>query len=101
MLQAMDLLTRLLAISFVIAACCTTVYCNHDDQPSLYFALMVSSAPTLNTSGVVSAVDQALEVVNRADSNVLPGVRLQYTTVLDTRVRQVLVAIVEGASTKN
>ena len=55
-------------------------------ESSVYFALMVSSAPTLNTSGVVSAVDQALGVVNRANSNVLPGVRLQYTSVLDTQV---------------
>ena len=85
----MDLLAKLYAISLVIStASFTAVYCAHDDEiPSVYFALMVSSAPTLNTSGVVSVVDQALEVVNNDNSNVLPGVRLQYSTVLDTRVR--------------
>ena len=85
----MDLLAKLCAISLVISTVSfTAVYCAHDDEiASVYFALMVSSAPTLNTSGVVSAVDQALEEINSASSNVLPGVRLQYTTVLDTQVR--------------
>ena len=82
----MDLLARLCAISLVIAASFSAVYCAHDDQSSVYFALMVSSTPTLNTSGVVSAVDQALERVNNDNSNVLPGIRLQYTSVLDTQV---------------
>ena len=84
----MDLLGRLCAISLVIAASFTAVYCVRvDEQPSsVYFALIVSSAPTLNTSGVVSAVDQALEIVNNDNGDILPGVRLQYTIVLDTQV---------------
>ena len=77
-------LTRLL-VSLVVAALSTSVKGDHD--PSVYFGLMVSSAATLNTSGVVSAVDQALETVN-SDSTILPGVRLQYTRALDTQVRQ-------------
>ena len=105
----MDLLARLCAISLVIAASTfTTVFCDHGDQQSVYFALMVSSAPTLNTSGVVSAVDQALELVNNDNSNVLPGVRLQYTSVLDTRVSTNIICVVlclfnngmEGATNK-
>ena len=52
---------------------------------TLYFTLMVSSAPTLNTTGVVSAVDRVLDVINN-DSNLLPGYRLQYSDVLDTQV---------------
>ena len=51
----------------------------------LYFALMVSSAPSLNTSGVLSAVDQALEVVHN-DTTLLSGHRLQHSRILDTQV---------------
>ena len=67
----------------LVLSCAPSIY---GESLSINFALMVSSAPTLNTSGVVSAVDQALEEINSASSNVLPGVRLQYTTVLDTQV---------------
>ena len=52
----------------------------------VYFSLIVSSAPTLNTSGIVSEVDRALELIRR-DANILPGYRLQYSRVLDTQVR--------------
>lgn len=58
------------------------------DQP-VYFSLMVSSAPTLDTSRVVSAVDQALQHIN-SDTEVLPGYHLQYSQVLDAQVRQIL-----------
>ena len=54
------------------------------DQP-VYFSLIVSSAPTINTSGIVSAVDQVLELIN-SDTTILPGYCLQYTPVLDTQV---------------
>ena len=67
----------------VLVSCALSICAN---ESSVYFALMVSSAPTLNTSGVVSAVDQALGVINGANSSVLPGIRLQYTGVLDTQV---------------
>ena len=77
--------TRLAASFLVILVSCASIY-RAQDESSVYFALMVSSAPTLNTSGVVSAVDQALEVVNGAESNILPGLRLRYTSVLDTQV---------------
>ena len=96
----MALLSRLCAISLVIAASFAAVYCVRlDEQPSsVYFALMVSSAPTLNTSGVVSAVDQALAIVNNDRSDILLGVRLQYTTVLDTQVN--FVSLIHDALTK-
>ena len=71
----------------VLVSCMSSSNCA--DESSVYFALMVSSTPTLNTSGVVPEVDQALGVINRANSNVLPGIRLQYTSVLDTQVRQI------------
>ena len=57
-----------------------------DREPrTLYFSLMVSSAPSFNTSEVVSAVDQTLDFVNN-ESTILPGRRLQYSGVLDTQV---------------
>ena len=55
------------------------------DQPGLYFSLVVSSTPTMNMSGIVSAVDHALELIN-SDTTILPGYSLQYTQVLDTQV---------------
>ena len=54
------------------------------DQP-VNFSLIVSSAPTINTSGIVSAIDQVLERIN-SDTTILPGYCLQYTQVLDTQV---------------
>ena len=51
-----------------------------------YFALMISSAPTLNTSAVVPAIDEVLEAVNSDGGVLVPGVRLQYASVLDTQV---------------
>lgn len=51
----------------------------------LYFSLMVSSAPTLNTSGVLSTVDQALEGVHN-DANLLPGYKLKHSGILDSQV---------------
>ena len=54
------------------------------DQP-VYFSLFVSSAPTINTSEIVSAVDQVLELIN-SNTTILPGYCLQYTQVLDTQV---------------
>ena len=82
---------RLLPVLLTIAASstCIVLCINHDDAegPSVYFALMVSSAPTLNTSdAVVSAVDRALAVINN-DSSILPEARLRYSSVLDTEVR--------------
>ena len=54
------------------------------DQP-VYFSLMVSGAPTLDTSGIVSAVDQALLLINN-DSAIISGYNLLYSQVLDTQV---------------
>lgn len=56
------------------------------DQP-VYFSLMVSGAPTLDTSGIVSAVDQALLLINN-DSAIISGYNLLYSQVLDTQVSQ-------------
>ena len=88
MIMVMDFtqpaLSVVVVVSFLIVSCALSSY----GELLINFALMVSSAPTLNTSGVISAVDKALEVINSGDSNVLPGVRLQYTwsSVLDTQV---------------
>ena len=71
-----------------VLLCIATVVHAINGEPvveSLYFALMVSSAPSLNTSGVLSAVDQALEVVHN-DTTLLSGYRLQHFRILDTQV---------------
>ena len=57
------------------------------NDTTLFFSLMVSSAPALDTTGVLSAVDQVLEFINN-ESEILPGYRLQYANVLDTQVCQ-------------
>lgn len=79
-------LTGLLSVLFaIILACCASFCVGSDDD--IYFSLMISRAPgSLSTpSGVIGAVDQALDIINN-DSNILPGFRLQYSTVLDTQV---------------
>ena len=55
------------------------------DEP-VYFSLMVSNAPTLDNSRVVSSVDQALQLIN-SDVTVLSGYNLQYPQVLDSQVK--------------
>ena len=55
------------------------------DVKDVYFFLIVSSAPTANTSGVVSVVDRTLELIN-GDAEVIAGYRLHYSRVLDTQV---------------
>ena len=55
------------------------------DVKDVYFYLIVSSAPTVNTSGVVSQVDKTMELIN-GDADVVPGCKLQYSRVFDTRV---------------
>ena len=55
------------------------------EKASVYFALMVSSAPTLNTSGVVYAIDRTLELISN-DTAILPSYRMQYSQVLDAQV---------------
>ena len=51
----------------------------------VYFHVIVSSSPaTLNTSGVVSAVDRALELINN-DPTILPRHHLRQS-LLDTQV---------------
>ena len=69
-----------LFIASIILGVCTSTA---TDQ-SVYFSLIVSSAPTINTSGIVSAVDQALELVN-GNHTILPGYCLQYTEVFNTK----------------
>ena len=56
-----------------------------EEKSNIYFSLMVSSAPTLDTTGVVPAVNKVLDAIN-SDSTILPGYRLEYSTVLDTQV---------------
>ena len=69
-----------LFIASLISGVCIS---NATDKPA-YFSLIVSSVPTINTSGIVSAVDQTLELVN-SDITILPGYYLQYNQVLDTQ----------------
>lgn len=60
----------------------------------VYFHLIVSSAPTANTSGVVSVVDRTLELIN-GDAEVVLGYRLHYSRVLDTQVSTVRITEVK------
>lgn len=66
-------------------SCLVTVGTAADGDQPVYFSLMVSSAPTLDTTRVVPAVDQALQFIN-SDTAILPGYNLLYTQVLDTQV---------------
>lgn len=70
----------------LIVSCLVTIVAAADDDQPVYFSLMVSSAPALNTSRLVSSVDQALQLIDN-DTTVLPGYNLQYSQVLDTQVR--------------
>ena len=54
-------------------------------ERSIYFSLMVSTAPGLNTAVVAPAVELALEEIN-SDPSILPGYKLRYTRVADTKV---------------
>ena len=56
------------------------------DRDAVYFSLVVSSVPTLNTLGVISAVDEVLELIEN-DTTILSGYSLQYSQVLDAQVR--------------
>ena len=56
-----------------------------DNPRPLYFTLMVSGAAGLNTSGIVPAVERALQDIN-SDPTILPGYSLNYTRVADTKV---------------
>ena len=71
-------------LSLFIASLILGVYISNATDKPAYFSLIVSSVPTINTSGIVSAVDQALELVN-SDITILPGYYLQYNQVLDTQ----------------
>ena len=65
----------------VAAGSCALATC--DCGQTLYFALVVSNTSTFDTSGAVSAVDQALEQVN----NILCGYTLKRSSiVLGTQV---------------
>ena len=72
---------------------CNSVRMEVNGSRSLYFSLMVSSAAGLNTSGVVPAVDQALQDIN-SDSAILPGYSLHYTRVADTKVMVIVIRII-------
>ena len=68
---------------------------------SLYSSFMVSSASSVNTTGVLYAVNRALEIINN-DSTLLTSYKLLYTNgkPLDTQVYMsaytVLVEIMDG-----
>ena len=56
------------------------------NETDVYFSLIVSSAPTLNSSGVVPQVNRTLELINN-ESAILPGYTLKFSGVLETQVR--------------
>ena len=60
--------------------------CASSEKP-LYFSLMVSSAASMNTTGVVDAVNDVLETINNS-STLLTSKKLLYTNggPLDTQV---------------
>ena len=73
------LLLVLVAVTFAGNACAVL------EDRSLYFSLMVSTAPGLNTAVVAPAVELTLENIN-SDPTMLPGYTLHYTRVADTKV---------------
>ena len=82
----MKLFTAIVAaLSLLFAVCAASGDSIAEDPTTIYFSLMVSSAPALDNTGVLSAVDQVLDVINN-DNKILPGYRLQYANVLDTQV---------------
>lgn len=72
-------------MSFVCFFLASAVLYTVSNSSPLYFTLMVSSAPGMNTSDIVPSLERALEDIN-SDSTILPGYSLRYTRVLDTRV---------------
>ena len=83
--HAMD--TYHLSVSHLwISVFCFTIATVHciEEQP-LFFTLMVSNASTLKTTGVIVAVNQALDVVNN-DSDILSGYTLKDAQVFVTPV---------------
>ena len=93
--STMKLFTAILAaLSLLLAVCAANGGTVAEEDPtSIYFSLMVSSAPALDITGVVSAVDQVLDAIN-SDSTILPGYRLQYSSVLDTQVGRICQIII-------
>ena len=71
----------------VLSRCCKCIGSAEaiENAERLYFSLMVSGAAGQNTSGVVPAVERALQDINN-DSSVLPGYSLHFTRVTDTQV---------------
>lgn len=59
----------------------------NDTSINLYFSLVVSSSPALNTTGVVSEVDRTLELINSVPAILPAGYLLAYSRVLTTQVR--------------
>ena len=74
-------------VTILVVTCLVIVAAADDRDQPVHFSLMVSSASTLDTSGVVSAVNQTLELINN-DTTILSGYNLQYSRVVDTQVRQ-------------
>ena len=74
-------------ITFLAIAILVTIVTEANGDQAVYFSLWVSGAPTLDTTGIVSDVDLALELVNN-DTAILPGHDLHYSNVLDAQVIQ-------------
>ena len=69
----------------LVALLLLTVHVNCSQN--LSFLLLTSSSSEFNTSGVISAVDLALNDVMLQDSILLDDFMLQYTTAIDSRVQ--------------
>ena len=61
-----------------------------DKQP-LFFSLITSFSETFDSSGVVSGVNVALDIINSNDSNLLNGYSLHYI-LSDSKVGSCLIA---------
>ena len=84
-MQNLAMALATLIVKLVFAGATLNTVTGGGDVGAVHFSVIVSSTPaTLNTSGVVSAVDRALELINN-DPAILPRHSLRYSQ-LDTQV---------------
>lgn len=80
-----------IAFTFLIACCLSagaTPSTVTGEGGTIYFSVVVSNAPaTLNSSGVLSAVDRAIQLINN-DPTILPRHHLQ-RSLLSTQVSDI------------
>lgn len=80
---------QLLLLLTTLGICTLPNSATSTEQP-IYFSLVVSSAPTLNTLKIVPAINRTLELVRK--NVILPGYHLQYSHLLDVQVSSKLKA---------